>query len=820
MSSRLTFLPSLPMLFKWILLTIVLITGNLLVLTAEAQSHEQGRLSGQVLDSASAKAVEFASVALLNSQTDQPVNGAVCDSNGNFELSNVTYGTYALKVTFVGYNTKTIAVVVNQRDAALGKIRLASTTKILSEVVVEGQKALVEDKIDRIVYNAEADKTTTGGDASDVLKRVPLLAVDPDGNVSLRGSNNVLVLINGKPSTITAGSVADALKQIPADMIRNVEVITSPSAKYDAEGSAGIINIILKKNTLQGIFFNAEGTTSNRGTSLTSSLNYRTKKSGFSLGLTERSTYNLISGFSNHQTTRVGRDTTLNYQTAANRGRGKFGQVIAGWDFEPDKKNKFSATVRLGTSRQYNNQNNLLTESFHADQLIGSTLRQVTTTNFSNSFDGSIGYTRTFEKKDRELSFLGIYSRSNPDIGFVTNTYDSATHSMIVNSYKNTNRGYTQDMIAQVDLKEPLAENQFLEYGVKSLSRDVSSQYQYFFSKNSDQDYQVLADQGLSNSFQYNQRISAGYLSYTFHSGGWNFRAGARYEYTSIKSYFATLPKFDIPSYGVLVPSVNLSRKLANGNLLKVSFNKRIQRPAFRDLNPNLQASNFLNATQGNPNLKPEYTYLYEIAYSTTVKSASINLSLFARNNRNDIQPARIIRHDTIIAVSQNIGSEDNYGFSAFMTIPVLRSFSISAGVDLFYRILKNNSADTTLNASNKGLTKNFRFSGNYKIGKGWTVQFFSFFQGRQYNLQGYRTGLINHSISVNKEFMGKKMNLGLGADNFLTPSFNVYSQLHSPYLDQYTATTLHNRIVKVNLNYKIGKLKVTERKTGLGNED
>ena len=204
------------------------------------------KLTGYVIDSAQTKAVEFASIALYNTATNKAVDGTVADDKGKFTLNKLVAGQYKALITFVGYRTKTVdsITVTNGQTLDIGVIKLSPSVKMLNEVTVVGQGALIEEKVDRLVYNAEKDITAKGGDAADVLRKVPLLTVDLDGNVSLRGSSNIRVLINNKPSTIVASSVADALKQIPADQIKTVEVITSPSAKYDAEGSGGIINII------------------------------------------------------------------------------------------------------------------------------------------------------------------------------------------------------------------------------------------------------------------------------------------------------------------------------------------------------------------------------------------------------------------------------------------------------------------------------------------------------------------------------------------------------------------------------------------------
>jgi outer membrane receptor protein involved in Fe transport len=781
----------------------------------------KSRITGTVVDKDANVPIEFANVVIIDPATSKAVDGTVCDTDGKFVLLLIP-GAYKMSVSFVGYESTTIDLPVTQKKdkVDLGSIKLSMSPKILQEVTVEGKKLPIEEKIDRMVYNAENDQTTKGGDASDVLKRVPMLSVDIDGNVSLRGSTNVLVLINNKPSTITANSVADALKQIPADMIKTVEVITSPSSKYDAEGSAGIINIILKKNTLEGVFFAADATGGNRGSALNLSANYREGKMAFSLTASQRATYNLVSNFLNEQTTKVSGDTLSNIQRSNNIGNGVNSQYLFGWDYDINSKNKLSVTLRYGEQDQKQYQNDLFTQSFQAGDLQSSSLRQAKNTTTSNSVDASLTYTRLFAKKDRELNFLVIFSRNNPINGFVTDNYDPA-NSGFLNSYKNVNHGFTEDYSLQLDMKEPLTEKQFVEFGVKDIARNVNTQYQYFIAEAPGGDYVLTENKQLTNDFTYNQNIRSAYLSYTLAANnGYSFRVGSRYEYTTIRAAFRNESDFNVPSYGVLVPTLNLSRKLKDGRMIRLSYNRRIQRPSLRDLNPNLQASNPLNASMGNPNLKPEYTDNVEIAYNTFYKIATFNMSAFMRYNTNDIQPARSIRGDTIISVSQNIGTEANYGVTLFTSLNITDRFQVSGGADLFYRILKNNSNDPTINATNHGLTKNFRVSANYSLPKNWMIQFFSMFQGRNYNLQGYRTGVINHSLSVRKDVMRKHGSVGLTVDNFATPSFNVYSNLHSAYLDQRTTTDLHNFIFRVSLSYKLGKLKVSERKTGLNNEE
>ena len=207
----------------------------------EATAKGNSKISGTIIDSTAAKGVEFASIALFNVATNAAIDGTTADENGKFSITKVAPGNYKLLISFIGFKDKAVnsIQVVKGQDIDLGSVKLSANTKTLDEVTITGEKSMVEEKVDRLVYNAEKDITAKGGDAADILRKVPLLSVDLDGNLSLRGSSNIRVLINNKPSTIIASNVADALKQIPADMIKSVEVITSPSAKYDAEGSGG-----------------------------------------------------------------------------------------------------------------------------------------------------------------------------------------------------------------------------------------------------------------------------------------------------------------------------------------------------------------------------------------------------------------------------------------------------------------------------------------------------------------------------------------------------------------------------------------------------
>ncbi|HEY0654490.1 MAG TPA: TonB-dependent receptor [Chryseosolibacter sp.] len=788
-------------------------------LTAMAQGNS--KITGTVSDSTTNKPVEFATIALNDPTTNKPVDGTIADDQGRFTISKVADGNYNLTITFIGFNTKSIPVRVgDKKEIDLGTISISPVAQVLKEVTVEGERALIEERVDRTIYNAENDQTAKGGDATDVLKRVPLLTVDMDGNVSLRGNQNITVLINNKPSSIVASSVADALKQIPADQIKTVEVITSPSAKYDAEGSAGIINIVTKKNNLQGLTLGVDVGAGNRGSNLGLNGNYRKGKMGFSLGGWGRANYNVKGSFENEQITPTG----TSIQTSDSRNRGLFGHYNLGWDYDINDKNTLAASVRFGVRNHKNFQDNLLSEFYGNNGNYTADLRNAVTDNASNNVDVSLTYTHLYAKPQRELSFQGLYSRNNNTNDFVNTVFVDASGEDIRERIKNLNDSYNQEATFQVDYQTPFSTNQMFEIGAKNIMRKAVSDFTYLNAFGSDGDFVVNADRSLSNNLNYDQNVSSGYLAYTYSTkSGYSLKAGSRYEYTTINAYTQTEDNIYIKPYGVLVPSVNASKKLKAGTL-KASYNRRIQRPSIRFLNPNLQGSNPKNVTIGNPSLQPEYTNNYELGYSTFIKGTTINLTGFYRNTNDAIQSVRdVVGADTIRTTYRNIGSENAYGASLFLGVNIGK-LTLNGGGDVFYAMLDNNDPNPIYAASNEGWAVNGRLFGSYNLDKGWGLQFFSFGRGRQVQLQGTQGSFYMYSIAVRKEFNEKRGSIGIGFENFAQSNIKIKTSLESSVLTQRSTNIMYNSGVRLNFSYRIGKMSMENRPRrrarGINNDD
>ena len=779
---------------------------------------EPARLLGVAKDLKTGDPVAYATAALYKSGTTASIAGAVADGDGVFYITGFAVGTYELQLSFLGYETVKRTVNVNSLDADinLGEIAMTDEGVALQEVTVQGQRDLIEERVDRTIYKAENDRTTAGGDATDVLRRVPMLSVDLDGNVSMRGSANILVLIDNRPSAIAASSIADALRQIPADEIKSVEVITSPSARFDAEGTSGVINIITKKNNLQGMTLNVNSGAGLRGSNLGLQGSARKGKMGFSLGGFGRAGYNILGSFENQQVTNLPNGSVSTTRQSADTERSDvFGRYNFGVDYEIDAFNFITGAVNFGIRNSENQQFNFLTQNTLNNVLRAQQNREINTLDNSNSVDVSLNYTKTFEKKGKELSFLTLYSTNDRENSF-TNTLFEVDLDVIFSRLRNVNPSKNEEFTAQVDYVTPINEkgSQIIEYGAKNILRRASSDFSYFLAQGPTGEYVALPDPTLSNEFSYDQNVTAGYFSYTLQLlKNYTLKPGLRYEYTTINADFKTDFKAEIPSYGTLVPSLNASRKLKNGNLIKLAYNRRIQRPSLRFLNPNIEASNPQQLSQGNPELDPELTDNYEIGYSTFIKGTTLNFTGFYRNTTGSIQAIRNVGQEGIILTTfENIGREQAVGTNLFFNISINNKFSLNGGMDLFYSMLNNGLTDPKFAAQNEGFVVSGRMFGNYTLPKNWQAQLFTFARGNQVQLQGSSGGFAAYGLNFNKQLKEKRGSLGFGAENFLAKEFVIRNKIVTPTIVQNSTSRIQNMNFKINFTYRIGKMSLDQR--------
>ncbi|GAB3270842.1 outer membrane beta-barrel family protein [Larkinella harenae] len=782
---------------------------------AEEAPKGNGKITGMLIDSTSGKPVEYATVALISSKTGKPIDGTTTDDKGKFALTKLAPGEYRLQYSFIGYknaDSKTFTIAKGT-DLNMSNVTLQPDVRTLSEVVVTGQAALIEEKVDRLVFNAEKDLTSKGGDATDILKKVPMLSVDLDGNVSLRGSQNIRVLINNKPSTIVASSVADALKQLPADMIKSVEVITSPSAKYDAEGAAGIINIITKKNTLHGLTLNVDTGVGIRGSNLGLNGSYRQGKLGISLGGFGRAMYNRASS-SMDQTTLINGMPMSTSQTATAFDKPLFGQYTLGIDYDLAKNQSLSANIRYGT-RNFVQEQNQLTNAYIGDSLLNFTNRDVNRKDLSNSVDINVDYIRTF-KPQQEWSISTQYSRTGLTNNFYANLLGAGNE--LTARQRNLNNNTNQEITLQTDYQTPIRTNQLLEFGAKAILRQVDSRYQYQIGGPVGE--LVFDPTNPAGSLNYSQNIGAGYVSYTYVTPNkYTFKVGTRYEYTGIDATSDETMALAIPNYSNLVPSINVSKGLKGGVTLKAAYNRRIQRPGLQQLNPNPNAANPQNIMVGNPILRPELTDNFELSLSSTIRKTYLNAALFGRLTNNAITQIRL-PSDTlaggILTTFQNIGVQRTYGANVFFNTSLTPKWTINGGLDGFYIYMQGMTAGTdgrSQSISNDGFSIGGRLMSQWSLNKGWGIQGFGFWRSPMPQLQGTMGGMYMYSLGVKKDFANKRGSIGLAAENFIGNGVTMRTNLNAPLLSQTSAMHLYNQNVKVTFSYRIGKMTFEEKR-------
>ncbi|GAB4014870.1 outer membrane beta-barrel family protein [Spirosoma migulaei] len=786
---------------------------------AEDTPKGNGKIAGILVDSTSGKPVEFATIALMNVKTNKPIDGTTSDAKGLFSLSKLAPGEYRLQYSFIGYKTRDSQsfTIAKGTDMNLGSIKLPADVRMLGEVVVTGQAALIEEKVDRLVFNADKDITAKGGDASDVLKRVPMLSVDLDGNVSLRGSQNIRVLINNKPSTIVAANVADALKQLPADMIKSVEVITSPSAKYDAEGAAGIINIVTKKNTLHGLTLNVDAGAGLRASNLGLNGSYRQGKLGITLGGFGRAMYNRASSTLD-QTTKVGTQSLHTLQNGTAFDKPVFGQYTLGFDYDLAKNQSLSANVRFGT-RNFIQQQSQLTSTFANDVLQSMTNRDVNRKDLSNSVDMNLDYIRTF-KPQQEWSISTQYSRTGLTNNFFADLLNNNT-GMLTGRQQNLNNNTNQELTFQTDYQTPIRKNQLLEFGGKAIMRQVDSRFQYLVGGSTGE--LNIDPTNPSGSLKYSQNIGAGYISYTYVTPSkYTFKVGTRYEHTGISATANENVPLNIPNYSNLVPSINVSKSL-KGSTLKAAYNRRIQRPGLQQLNPNVNAANPQMIMKGNPTLSPELTDNVELSLSSTIKKTYLNAAVFGRLTNNAISQVRIPADTSlgylpgaIITTFQNIGVQRTIGANVFFNTSLTSKWSLNGGLDTYYMYMQGTTAGAdgkSVTIDNSGISLGGRLMSQLQLNKGWSAQVFSFFRGPSPQLQGTQGSFYMYSLGIRKDVANKRGSIGLAAENFVGNGVTMRTTLNSPLLSQVNVTHLYNSNLKITFTYRIGKMTFEEQR-------
>jgi outer membrane receptor protein involved in Fe transport len=760
----------------------------------------KGKIEGIVLDTTTNQPVAFASVALRRGGTERILNGVITDEEGKFKLGDVTNGKYDLFITFLGYEGKLVTnaeTTLADPDLDLGAIYLTSSSIILDAVEVTEKRALIENKVDKIVFNAEDDSSIAGGDAADVLRKVPLLSVDLEGNVSLRGSQQVRILINGKPSGMFSSNVADALKMFPADQIKKVEVITSPGAKYDGEGSAGIINIITKKTEIEGIAGSINASVGNRQNNGNFSLNVGRGRFGFT---TNGGVFYSVPQDADNSFTRTDLATNnvlYTFGGITNTQRLGFnGSANAFYDFNAFNAINSNLSLRgFGFDRDGTSSGDFFGQSF--DRIsVGSTL--------VSGYDWNTDYTKKFENSDtRELVIaVQVSGNINDQENLVTETGFTSRDETVLNDANNL------EITGQIDYVQPIGKSNKLEMGFKSVLRDIDS----------DSDYSVQTAQ--SNLFLYDQDVLSGYMSFNFFFKKFNIVTGLRYEHTDIKGDGDTdVQKFDF-NYDNYLPNIAISKTLKGFRTVKVAYSKRIQRPSLFFINPFVNNTDFGNISQGNPFLEPEITDQYEMSYNTNFLGFTIFSSVYYKRNRSLIEQIAVVDESVTgntLNTYRNVGVNNSVGINIFSSKNIGR-VTFRGGGDI-YTYNATGEIDGQ-EISNDALSYRLFTNGELAISGTIKADFFGFFQAPRFTLQGENASFSIFGIGFKKEFKNSSIGLRIIEPFSATKSFD--SDITNPVAGfrQVSSFNLPFRSIGINFSYKFGKVDFRERRSKIKNTD
>lgn len=775
----------------------------------------KGKIEGMLMDSITKEPVGFATITMKNKGSSVIVDGVLSEENGTFRFNEVKTGSYDLYISFLGYEEKKIEQVettLKNPDVKLGNIYMKPASIVLDAVEITEERTLFESKADKLVFNAENDASIAGGDATDVLRKVPMLSVDLNGNVSLRGSQNVRIFINGKPSGMFSTNVADALKMFPADQIKKVEVITSPSAKYDAEGSAGIINIITKKQNVDGLAGSVNASVGNRQNSLFTNLNAGKGRFGLSSGAAifySNPVDGIVKFYREDQTTEGPRIFRQDGKQNTSRLGGN-GSISAFYDFNGYNSINSSLNFRgFGFNVDGSTAGSLSDPSLNFSNSFNRTNKG---DNFFGGFDWNTDYTKKFENREgQELSFGVQYSRQNNNQDFTIRELHQL--AFLNRDSEVFNKGVNHETTLQVDYTHPFTKTVKLETGAKAVIRNIISDYNTQLLSFPEGYVPVI------ERFKYDQDVYAGYASMNFLiAKKYSLVAGARYEKTEISGAFDKSSDLNFSGLGYdnFLPNITLSRTFPGFRTLKLSYSQRIQRPSLQFINPFNNTSDFLNRTEGNPYLDPEVVHQVELGYNLTFKGFTTFSSLFYRHTNGIIEQILSIDGNGLsVNTYKNIGTNNSFGLNSFIT-KTINLFTFRTGGNF-----ATYNANGTVNgkpASRQSYEYNLFLNGEIKFSGTLKADFFGFFRSPVRTIQGDNPAFTIYGMGIRKEFKNSSLGLTLiepfHADKFFD------SNVETAAFTQRTSFSIPFRSIGVNFRYKFGSVDFKERKSKIKNTD
>jgi outer membrane receptor protein involved in Fe transport len=793
---------------RLVLLSLVLVIGVLNVYGQrdgageDQQLGKKGKIEGKVFVKGDGP-MEYANVALYREKDSSLVTGTVTDTDGTFVLKKVSFGQYYLEVDFIGFKKKRLSdleVSRGKRKQDMGKIYLRETSQEIEGVEVTANRPQVTYKVDKKVINVDEDYTAQGGSAVQVLENVPSIQVDIEGNVELRGSSNFRVLVDGKPSVLDG---SDALQQIPASMIDDIEIITNPSAKYDPEGTAGIINVITKKGKrsgLNGMLKASAGTNEsydgnanlnyrlNDKLNLTTSINYR--KFNFDMdGMHDRTNYleDTTSYIDQTMSNTMERDGYsfeggIEYSVTNNSSLSLSGS-LGNFGFGRGGSKKIKTYTRPASYREY----------------------QITSNSFdinNHYYNVNLDYQNKFNGKDHKLDASVYYSGSSDED--VSSRKDIQTDSEWDKNGDDPYRQRTEEsgnedqVRVKLDYTLPFSGEGKLETGYQGRYQESVQDYILQNYHNG----QWVTNQDFTNDATYTRTIQALYATYSGKLIGLEYKLGLRGEYTDRLLKQQTLnEKYPIDRFNIF-PSVHLTKRFSRKEQLFASYSKRIRRPRSWYIDPFRSYMDQYNVRKGNPALEPEYTDSYELGYKKTFGKSFASAEAYYRQTNNEI--TRIQEPgagNMMIHTFQNISREYSMGVELMLNTSLYKWWNLNISGNYYRHSIDGEVIGQSVSRNSNNWSA--RFNNTFKLPTDTRIQLMGRYRGPSVTAQGERDGFFMTNVAVKQSFMDNKLSLTVSGRDLLQ-SMNMEMTSSGPGFEAYRYFERESPIVNFSVTYTI----------------
>lgn len=774
------------------------------------------KISGKIVDKTSKQPLEYATVTVTNPQTAKTVAGGITDNTGSYSV-DVTPGTYDIKLEFISFKAQEIKGKSVTANTNLGTTALAEDAAQLDEVVVRAEATTVQIKLDKKVYNVGQDLIVKGGTVSDVLDNIPSVQVDVEGNVTLRGNDNVRILIDGRPSN--AINITDALRLIPADAIEKVEVITNPSARYDAEGGGGILNIILKKGKnlgVNGTVMVSAGDPENTGVSGTFNLKSKQANIFGTMG------YNKRNGPGNTEINQENFDTSgnlLSYieerRNNQRRSEGFNGNI--GVEMYLGETASWTNTLSLRTNHG-GNPEDVRYKIWSLADGFSETQRYNALSNRSNNVEYSTNFVKNFNKDGHKLTVDASFSKNlDYDMSNIYGTQFQPTYAF-VSSEKTLNDQTQNRSFIQADYVRPMGKNTQFEAGFKGTYAKLLTIYEV--SEDPLGDGNFVINDGFTNTLEYKENITAAYVNFGSKIGKFSYLAGLRYENSNIHINQMTSQDFNLKKYSNLFPSLFLNYEIADNNNLTLSYSKRINRPRDRFINPFSSYSSNINLFFGNPDLDPTLVDAYDLGYIKKWNKVTLSTSLYHNRRKDAFTFVRyesgnfVNNNPVIINTPFNLASSYNTGFEFTLNYTPFKWWRMNGNFNFYnaetggdFTYTKADGTLETIDFDNSATTWTARASTKFNLPYKVDLQINGNYDGEQKTAQGRNRANSSMNLALSKDILKDKATISVNVNDVFNSRKRI-SDVDLPTVNSFSAMQWRQRQITATFTYRFNKQK------------